>query len=79
MENLPSNELEERLFYSPNIKKILSENYLNDYAGADKEWAYLFICNGSYSIIRKWMLEGCQESPERTSDFIHGFAKKLLD
>ncbi len=79
MRNLPSNELEERLFYSPTIKKILSENYLNDYAGADKEWAYLFICNGSYSIIRKWMLEGCQESPESIADFIHGFAIKLLD
>lgn len=78
MKNLPSNELEERLFYSPTIKKILSENYLNDYAGADKEWAYLFICNGSYSIIRKWMLEGCQESPESIADFIHGFAIKLL-
>lgn len=79
MKNLPSNELEERLFYSPNIKKILSENYLNDYAGADKEWAYLFICNGAYSIIRKWMIEGCQESPESIADFIHGFAIKLLD
>ncbi len=78
MKNLPGNELEERLFYSPNIKKILSENYLNDYDGADKEWAYLFICNGSYSIIRKWMLEGCQGSPERIADFIHRFAIKLL-
>lgn len=79
MKNLPSNELEDRLFYSPTIKKILSENYLNDYNGADKEWAYLFICNGSYSIIRKWMLEGCQESSENIADFIHGFAMKLLD
>lgn len=79
MKNLPSNELEDRLFYSPTIKKILSENYLNDYNESDKEWAYLFICNGSYSIIRKWMLEGCQESSENIADFIHGFAMKLLD
>lgn len=78
IKNIPGNELEEWLFYSPNIRKILLENYLKEYNEPDKERAYLFICNGSYSIIRKWMMEGCQESPESIADFIHRFAMKLL-
>lgn len=78
MKNVPSNEWEEWLFYSPNIRKILLENNFNEYSETDKERAYLFICNGAYSVIRKWMIEGCQESPESIADFIHGFATRLL-
>ena len=78
IKNIPGNEWEEWLFYSPNIREILLENHLKEYNETDKERAYLFICNGSYSIIRKWMMEGCLESPESIADFIHGFAMKLL-
>lgn len=78
MKNLPGNEMEEWLFHSPKIQKILLENNLHEYKDADKERAYLFICNGSYSVIRKWMMEGCPESPKHLAEFIHGFASKLL-
>ncbi len=78
IKNIPSHELEEWLFYSPSIRKILWENNFQEYNEADKERAYLFICNGSYSIIRQWMTEGCKEPPETIADFIHGFAMKLL-
>lgn len=78
IQNIPGSELEEWLFSSPNIRRILLENNLREYADADRERAYLFICSGSYSIIRKWMMEGCKESPEHIAEFIHGFAVKLL-
>ena len=78
MKNMPGNELEEDLFYSSELKKILSEKILDNYDECDKEKAYLFICSGSYSVIRKWILEGCQETPNNIAEFIHLFAQKLL-
>ncbi len=77
IKNVPGSELEELLFYCPDIRKIL-DSMLNSYSEEDKERAYLFICSGSYSIIRKWMIEGCHEAPESIASFIHSFASKLL-
>ena len=76
--NIPGSELEECLLDSLQVRNILEKVIPDEYNEAERNRVCLFLCSGSYAIIRKWLLEGCQEPLEEIADFIHGFAQKLL-
>lgn len=76
--NIPSKELEESLFYSNAIKKILLDNIDDKYTKNNRDNIYQFICYGSYSIINKWIFNGCIEPSENIANFIHNIANKII-
>lgn len=71
-------EFTKRLFNLPTIRKLLDENM--DYETDENKRSYirLFICHGSYAIIRQWLNKNHGESPEEIAALICSLAKNTI-
>ena len=62
--NTVNSEFMERLFRLPMIRRLLDEQLGKDNE-AELEYAYQFVVNGGFSIIKTWINKAERESPDR--------------
>lgn len=70
LKSCSSQDFAERLFSLPFIRTSLDHTILNLFPDSQKDYVHRFIFNGSYAIIRKWIDQGCQESPAEIAELV---------
>lgn len=76
---VPDEVFSEKLFSLPIICTLLDSEISSDFDEMQREYVYLFVCQGAYAIIRKWLNNEKRESPEIIAaliyDLVHRIAK----
>lgn len=75
---VPDQEFSSKLFSLHTVKSILTAKLPGHYTERQKEYMYLFICQGGYAIIRKWLNEAVQDSPDMIAELIYDLAMRVL-
>lgn len=75
--NIPDREFLEKLFVLPTIQTILSREIPDSFTGAEREYVYLFFCQGGYAIIRSWLNRADREPCEKIAALITQLAERL--
>lgn len=78
LHNIPDSQLTEVLFRLPSVKALLLPQISSDYSSSEREFIYLYICQGCYAVIQKWLYEDCPASARTIADFLHKLAKENL-
>lgn len=76
--SVPDQEFSGKLFSLHTVRAILNAQFPEKYNERQREYMYLFICQGSYAIIRKWLNDGVQDSTEMVAELIHDLAGRTL-
>lgn len=76
--NIPDEEFSEKLFALPAIRTLLSNEIPSEFTGTEREYVYLFFCQGGYAIIRSWLNRADRESPEKIASLITRLAQRLI-
>lgn len=71
-------EFSEKLFSLHAVESLLRSQFPVQYDERQKEYMHLFICQGSYAIIRKWLNEGAQDSSSMIAELIYDLANRML-
>ncbi|MBA4701292.1 MAG: TetR/AcrR family transcriptional regulator [Ruminococcus sp.] len=70
-------EFPKRVLYLPIIQEKINEKYtLNN--GAESTYFIDFLLYGSYQIIRRWVNNGCLESPKELAEIIDSIFQKII-
>ena len=75
---VPDQEFSSKLFSLHAVKSILTAKLPSHYTERQKEYMYLFICQGGYAISRKWLNEAVQDSPDMIAELIYDLAMRVL-
>lgn len=67
---VPDQEFSEKLFNLPAIHALIKDRIPPGYTQAQREYIRIFVCQGGYAIIRKWLNDENREPPEEIAEVI---------
>lgn len=76
--NSEDSEFIEKLFYCPNIWDELNKKFSNLYDEEAKNLLLTFIINGTYGMIKKWLLSDINKTPHEISKLINDIYLKNI-
>ena len=76
--NSEDSEFIEKLFYCPNIWDELNKKFSNLYDEEAKNLLLTFIINGTYGMIKKWLLSYINKTPHEISKLINDIYLKNI-
>lgn len=71
-------EFANRLFNLPIIRRLLDENIGTEIDENKRSYIRLFICHGSYAIIRQWVNQENGEAPEEIAKMIYSLVRNTI-
>ncbi len=78
IKTVPDEVFSEKLFSLPIIRTLLTSEIPHDFDEQEKEYVYLFFCQGGYAIIRKWLNSETREAPEIIAKLIYNLVHRIL-